>query len=236
MFAHRKDISYGRMNTNNLIESYHNQVKRHYLANSQCRYADRVIYTLYRQVLPSYQLKCITSDSGAGRMFSGSRKMVELANVAKEYAAKDTTNNKYGRIKYEGDSTVKIHSLSKKTVDGSKVFYRMNVDFEHGKISRCSCPIGFQLGIECHHVALVKMELKHLEFDSQLRHVEWNPGFVPPGTAGRVARPAPKIFTLEDVNGMKEELLKEVGVSMSLKPKDYQLTCSRLQATILKVK
>lgn len=154
MFAHRKDISYGCMNTNNLIESYHNQIRRHYLADSRRRYADNVIYILYRQVLPSYELKCVTSDSGAGRMFSGSRKAVELTSV------------------------------------------------------------------------------KHLEFDNQQRQVDWNPGFVPPG---RVARPAPKIFTLEDVNGMKEELKKVVSVTMSLEPKDYQLTCSRLQATILMI-
>ncbi|KAF9271331.1 hypothetical protein BGZ74_006178, partial [Mortierella antarctica] len=69
-------------------------------------------------------------------MFSGSRKTVKLANVAKEYAAKDTADNKYGCIKYEGDLTIKICSLSKKTVDGSKVFYKMNINFEHGKISR----------------------------------------------------------------------------------------------------
>ncbi|KAF9536632.1 hypothetical protein EC957_010260, partial [Mortierella hygrophila] len=43
------------------------------------------------------------------------------------------------------------------------------------------------------------------------------------------------MFTLEDVNGMREELKKAVSVTMSLKPKNYQLTCSRL-ATILKIK
>jgi len=236
MFAYRNDISYGRMNTNNLIESYHNQVKRHYLGNDRRLYADRLIYTLYRRLLPSYELKYITSDSGAGRMFSGNRKTVELTNMATEYAAKDITDNEYGRIKYEGDSTVMIRSLSKKTVNGEMVFYRMNVDFEHGTISRCSCPIGFQFGIECHHVALVKMELKHLEFNNQQRDVEWNPGFVPPERVQGVARSAPKIFTLEDVNDMKTELEKAVNVTMSLKPKDYQLTCSRLQATILKIK
>ncbi|KAG0376817.1 hypothetical protein BGX24_007160 [Mortierella sp. AD032] len=233
MFAYRKDISYGRMETNNLIESYHNQVKRHYLGTSRRRYTDKIIYVLYRQVLPSYELKSVTSDSGAGRMFAGSRRTLELRNMAKEYAAKNITDNKYGRIKYDGDSTVKIRSLSTKTADGKNVYYRMSIDFEHGTISRCSCPTGFQFGIECHHVALVRMELKHLEFDSQQRRVEWNPGFVPPETAGR--RPAREI-TLEDINGMKEELQKAVSVTMSLKPKDYHLTYSRLQATILKIK
>ncbi|KAF9536633.1 hypothetical protein EC957_010261 [Mortierella hygrophila] len=76
IFDYSKDITYGRVNTNNLIESYHNQIKR------------------------------------------------------------------------------------------------MNVEYEGGTISRCSCPAVIQLGIEWHHLALVKMDLKHLEFDNRQRYVE----------------------------------------------------------------
>lgn len=168
-------------------------------------------------------------------MFPGSRKTVELSNMAKEYAAKDITDNEYGRIKYDGDSTVRVRSLSNKTVNGRKVFYTMSVDFEQGTISRCSCPTGFQLGTECRHVALVKMEMKHLEFDNQQRRIERDPDFVPPEITGRVTKPAPKIITLEDINGMKEKLYKAASATMSLKPKGYQLTFSRLLAMVRKV-
>ncbi|KAF9929324.1 hypothetical protein FBU30_001685 [Linnemannia zychae] len=69
MFAYRKDTSYERMNINNLIKSYRNYIKKRFLLIASRRHADTVIYNLYRLVLPAYELKSVTSDIGAGRMF-----------------------------------------------------------------------------------------------------------------------------------------------------------------------
>ncbi|KAG0260195.1 hypothetical protein BGZ95_004498, partial [Linnemannia exigua] len=111
----------------------------------------------------------------------------------------------------------------------AQVYVKLHpIDAAKGTVSRCSCRDGFQLRIQCHHVALVLMELKWLKFDAEAYMVS-TPGFIPSVEPTNDLSPLPSAKDPSDAQyfSITRDLAWKVQLLKSKIPKNLALSSSR---------
>ncbi|KAF9343055.1 hypothetical protein BGX26_006339, partial [Mortierella sp. AD094] len=85
MFCYRESVSYGWINTNNYIESWHNTLKKHFFKDRQQRRIDTVIYILVNKAIPHYQQMNIRHTVQVGRMTPARKNALVARQMAMEH-------------------------------------------------------------------------------------------------------------------------------------------------------
>lgn len=179
MLCYRQDLAVPSIDTNNYIESWHNNLKTHFFKDRRQRRPDNVIYILVKAVIPFFQRKLNHSRLNVGRMTAVQRRAMEMRIKARNHIAAQRGRGYSGQFVYatEDDHLVlRVRSFQDDVImqgilEGT--FYTIQleptIDEEDGAedlplIVRCSC-IAFRHSQECcKHIALVILEKKPMQF------------------------------------------------------------------------
>ena len=140
------------INTNNYVESWHNQLKTGYLRNSRKKRIDVLVHIPLRKVLPDFKLKigrvCLGLDKR--RLSNAERKQLEKAMELDHDLAKSMINR---IIDSEGeDYMFKLFIVKSFSQEERDYFVSLN---EASTVSRCSCDFMVTNKLVCKHMFLV---------------------------------------------------------------------------------
>ncbi|KAI8335266.1 hypothetical protein EDC96DRAFT_355542 [Choanephora cucurbitarum] len=139
------------METNNYIESWHNQLKTTYLGRKKNRRVDKLIYILVNDVEPDYISNVGRISLNIGRMGPEERRRRK-----REIAAESINEAIIDMMIEETDgNTYKVKSFS----DESFVY---DVEVADGKMKSCSCADFKWNVIACKHMYLLKRKYNNI--------------------------------------------------------------------------
>ncbi|KAG2204346.1 hypothetical protein INT47_009388 [Mucor saturninus] len=142
---------YTNMETNNYVESWHNQLKTTYFGNKRNRSVDRLVFVLVKGVLPEYNINISRISLKVGRTGSEERrhrKREMQAETISADALEAATADSAGR-------TVYVFSFSISGVN-------YNVVVNDFQMISCSCPKFRFNSITCKHMYLLKRDMSRL--------------------------------------------------------------------------
>ncbi|KAG0037899.1 hypothetical protein BGZ82_001598 [Podila clonocystis] len=184
MYAHRQDISYGKVVSFDHCNSWHRSLTSHFdIDVSQIR-EDRVIQALARKTDRKFQ-KSIVGD---GMTLSGHKSPSKDSNLRNSHAAKEINNAGHSstlitRIDRNMIGVNSFKSVRASSGTSSPTVYKIIVDPNEHQIFSCSCRYFFLFRRPCKHIELVKMEDPMYTF-------EIKPAFVKPNL-GTNSQPTP---------------------------------------------
>lgn len=135
----RKD---GTFNTNNLIESYHNQLKSRYFGRRRNCRIDRVVYLLSQVIINDYRQDALRVHLGTSNFFLSNKEMER-----KQKADGVDIDEAISMVTFSNDDS---NSFLCKSFTKPDIAYTVLV--ENNRLVSCSCPD--QIGI-CKHIFLV---------------------------------------------------------------------------------
>ncbi|KAF9996861.1 hypothetical protein BGZ80_007152 [Entomortierella chlamydospora] len=129
MFCYREGVSYGWINTNNYIESWHNTLKKHFFKDRQQRRIDTVIYILVNKAIPHYQQMSIRHTVQVGRMTPARRNALVARQTAMEYIDQQRIQDPDATLLFQtlDDTVLQVRSFT-----NADIVYDIKVDWTRG--------------------------------------------------------------------------------------------------------
>lgn len=141
------------INTNNLVESWHNKLKTVYLKSARKQRPDFLVYKLLREALIDLRPKVAGAVNGLGsrRMCQAEISQLNKCNAIRLQDAEDyITRPSLPEDSEELEKAVLVKSFSNAAVD-----YTVSLN-DSGFISRCTCPYMTENRIVCKHMFMVE--------------------------------------------------------------------------------
>lgn len=158
MKAYRKDIYYAAMDTNNYVESWHNNLKTHFLRQHKRIRGDRLIYILTHVVIEHFK-----GDEAERTFRVGRRSTGEIMDIARYREVKsmttDTIITQVLRIPTELPGNQFRYGFFSFTNPG--LLYDIVVN-DRNMIISCSCPYFLRIRRVCKHIFSIARVLSHL--------------------------------------------------------------------------
>lgn len=144
------------METNNYVESWHNQLKTNFLERHPNRRMDRLVYILVRDVEPVYRDNIERVLLGLGRMgpvrYEERRRFAKAEEFPPEFLAEMISTDEPRGV----TSSLHVQSFSLQDV-------AYTVSLENNELVRCDCPSFGKMGVQvCKHMFLCARFHSHM--------------------------------------------------------------------------
>ncbi|QBM89233.1 hypothetical protein METSCH_D02970 [Metschnikowia aff. pulcherrima] len=134
-------------NTNNIIESYHNQLKLYkFIGRSSDRRPDVLARDLFKDVIPSYKAK---EKKVSLKLLK--RVYDQAETFAKEKASEFSTEEAEAKVSFSGETEITVQSF---TNIGTQ--YLVHLVLSGGEKDICTCPAYGNSGSLCKHIFLAE--------------------------------------------------------------------------------
>ncbi|KAF9369178.1 hypothetical protein CPB97_003843, partial [Podila verticillata] len=167
MFCHRRNVAYGWIDTNNLIESWHNTMKTHFFKDKIPRRLDHVIYILINNAVPHYQTRCNLYFMEVGRKTKGALHKKAVINTARAYMKARQDRHLDAALLIPPGDGESYWNVTSYTTEG--VFYELETEGGtgvNGKFVSCSCLAFAQSSRFCKYIALGMLILPGIDFQA----------------------------------------------------------------------
>ncbi|KAF9119713.1 hypothetical protein BG015_006257, partial [Linnemannia schmuckeri] len=156
MKSYRQDVYYGAMDTNNYVESWHNQLKTNHLKNHYRARPDRILYILTSSVLEAFKKEEFGAIIQVGRKTKG--QILDILRRRDVEAMSDETIEKHVRF-IEGRCTVLSPT-------NSQQFHEISLAVN--LIQNCDCEYFLRYRRLCKHMlmAIRKFPILRLPFNN----------------------------------------------------------------------
>ncbi|KAF9081559.1 hypothetical protein BGX29_004413, partial [Mortierella sp. GBA35] len=164
MYCYRQQVSYGYINTNNYIESWHKTLKKHFFKDKQQRRLDSVIHTLAKKAVPHFQQMCVRHIVQVGKMTPGRKKALIARMAAQNHIDRIRVQDpgKPLLLQSDDDSVLKVPSFTVPDVS-----YDLTVDWDQGmagRFRRCTCADFSSTHMVCKHLALAAIAFPNTDY------------------------------------------------------------------------
>jgi hypothetical protein len=228
MVCFRQDVFYNRIDTNNLIESWHATLKMYFFKDKHQRRVDKVIYVLTHEALPFYQQKTVQSRLNVGKSSTAHKQMSTAIWKARSHLLQ------VGRKPQSLINPISRTVLSVESFSQANTRYEVTLDFSKkdlGEINYCSCPFFQSRRQCCKHIGLVKLAIPSLTFE---RKLEWEAAeWIPVIEAPEPLEPAPVALQLEpvpEIMPLAPEVMPELGAVPEMEP---EIAPQSVQETVM---